>query len=141
MNVDKLARGPYPWLTAMRARYELARVANALLLDIVPVDAPISLTSLVARLEERIATIRAEDPAFDFAFWARGTLAEVIHFLADSGLFELSGATGQELASAETWSTTHVCRTFEGSDYIQRALASLGAPHLVPKEFGGSLDR
>lgn len=109
----------------MRARYDLARVANALLLDLVPSDTPVSLTSLVTLLEERIAAIRTEDATFDFNFWARGTLAEVIHFLADSGLLELSGASGYELLSADVWSSAHVCRTFEGTDYIRRARSSL----------------
>ena len=111
----------------MRARYDLARVANALLLELVPSDKAVSLTWLLAQLEERIAVIRTDDPGFDFAFWARGTLAEVIHFLADSGLLELSGASGDELVSTDVWSSAHVCRTFEGGDYIRRARASLGA--------------
>ena len=109
----------------MHARYELARVANTLLLELIPQEPRINLVVLVGSLEARIGVLHAENAAFDFPYWARGTLAEVLHFLADSGLVELSGATGEELRSRDCWNRAHVRRTVEGDDFIRRARFAL----------------
>lgn len=113
----------------MRPRHELARVANVVLLELIPRDSSVSLVTLVAMLEERIDVIRCTQPEFDFVYWARGTLAEVIHFLADAGLLVLSGAMGDELRSQDSWGNVFVSRAPDAEFFIHRARAAL--PDLI----------
>jgi hypothetical protein len=109
----------------MLPRHELARVANTLALEQIPGDVYLSLALLPERLSARVAEIRRFVPTFDFAYWSRGTLAEVLYFLSGVGLIDLSGGTDAELARIDAWSKIRIRRTAEGADYIARCRAAL----------------
>lgn len=109
----------------MPARHELARVAHALLLELISGGEALTLSSLVKRLEDRIVSARRHLDGFDFAFWARGTLAEVLTFLADGDLIVLEGAGLADLRSEDAWEKIFVRRTSEGLRFLQRARVAL----------------
>lgn len=112
-------------LTDMAARYELAQVANAVLLEVVPAENDVSLLKLAERLGERIVEIRRLHPSFDFAYWSRGTLSEVVEYLSGVGLIELHGSTVADLQTLDHWSQIFVRRSRDSEPYILRARTAL----------------
>jgi hypothetical protein len=109
----------------MAARYELAQVANAVLLELVSAEHGVSLLTLAERLAERIVEIRRSHPSFDFAYWSRGTLSEVVEYLSGVGLIELHGSTVADLRTLDHWSQVFVRHTKDSEPYILRARSVL----------------
>jgi hypothetical protein len=103
----------------MRARHELATVAHSMFLELVPSDGERRLLTVVDLLDARVLQERAQDQSFDFAFWARGTLLEVVAFLAGCGLLVLRGVTTDDLKDLDTWPRASVQRTSRGDDFLE----------------------
>lgn len=103
----------------MRPHHELASVAHSMLLDLVPVEREIPLSAVVGRLDRLVLEVRLREPSFDFGYWARGTIAEVIAYLAGTGMLMLYGVTGDQLLDLDMWPRVALQRTLRGSSFIE----------------------
>jgi hypothetical protein len=97
-------------------RYDLARVANTILLELVPTE-PRLITEVVNSLGTRVSAISEFHPTFDFSYWGRGTVVEIVRFLHGTGLVKIE-AHEEDLV---LWDDVKISLTAEGTDYIYRA--------------------
>ena len=102
-----------PW-----ERHELARVANSLLLELIPPDREVDLNTLARALDVRANDVSQVADDFDFNYWARGTLAEVVRYLTSCSLVQLSGVRVEDLGCRDDWARARLRRTEPGSSYV-----------------------
>lgn len=111
----------------MPMRHELAQVAHVLVLEALLDNTAEPLPTAIQRLEDRVLTCRRHEPTFDFGYWSRGTLAEVLQFLSDCGFLELSGLPRPDLRVEAQWRALSIRRTPEGVGFAMRSRSSLSA--------------
>ena len=68
----------------------MAKVARILVLDNVPTQGNISIQDLSDKVHECSQRIRETVPSFEFSYWARGTIFEVLDYCEVSGILDVT---------------------------------------------------
>jgi hypothetical protein len=104
----------------MSPRHELAAVAHSMLLELVPSGHKLPLPTLVRLLDGRVRAQRVHDASFDFAYWARGTIAEVVAYLVGCDLLTIEGMQSDDLHAVDAWPSATLQRTARGDAFLRQ---------------------
>ena len=100
------------------ARDDLARgiVAELLLISRIPEKEPIAVVDLIEDVYHDSIAIHDEVMSFEFAYWAQGTILEIIDFMIVLGVLE--GPMVDMTDESDKLLEAHVARTDQMEDYV-----------------------